>query len=145
MKVPHYLTFDSDFESGNLDLVIEISPTEYDLYMRSDSNLKGDSHWFYFTLLSEKDCIIKLNICNFSKSKCLYERGMRPYIKKGEQEWIQSGENIKFEIKPIRYDTFQSLRKFYRLSFEIRIKKNELTSFAYSIPYTYSKLLSYLK
>ena len=29
------------FESGNLDRVVMISPTEYDLYMRPDTNARG--------------------------------------------------------------------------------------------------------
>ena len=32
------LEFDAVFESGNLDKVVMVSPTEYDLYMRVDSN-----------------------------------------------------------------------------------------------------------
>lgn len=32
------LSFDSMFECGNLDRVVMVSPTEYDLYMRPDTN-----------------------------------------------------------------------------------------------------------
>jgi len=32
------LSFDSNFECGNLDRVVMTSPIEYDLYMRPDSN-----------------------------------------------------------------------------------------------------------
>ena len=35
------LEFDSMFECGNLDRVIMVSPTEYDLYMRPDTNTRG--------------------------------------------------------------------------------------------------------
>ena len=35
------LIFDSDFESGNLDLVIKTAQYEYDLYMRVDTNTRG--------------------------------------------------------------------------------------------------------
>ena len=35
------LQFDSAFECGNLDRVVMISPTEYDLYMRPDTNVRG--------------------------------------------------------------------------------------------------------
>ena len=35
------LRFDSMFESGNLDMVIEPKPWEYDLYMRVDTNTRG--------------------------------------------------------------------------------------------------------
>lgn len=36
-----HVIFDSDFESGNLDLVFEYTNNEYDLYLRIDSNTKG--------------------------------------------------------------------------------------------------------
>jgi hypothetical protein len=35
------LRFDSNFESGNLDMVIRTKPWEYDLYMRVDTNTRG--------------------------------------------------------------------------------------------------------
>ena len=35
------LLFDSLFECGNLDRVVMVSPNEYDLYMRPDTNSKG--------------------------------------------------------------------------------------------------------
>ena len=35
------LTFNSNFESGNLDLVVKTKENEYDLYMRVDTNTKG--------------------------------------------------------------------------------------------------------
>lgn len=33
--------FDSNFESGNLDMVVQVAPREFDLYMRVDSNTRG--------------------------------------------------------------------------------------------------------
>jgi cytosolic carboxypeptidase protein 2/3 len=44
------LTFDSTFESGNLDEVIKVGPWEYDLYMRVDTNTRGHHQWFYFSI-----------------------------------------------------------------------------------------------
>jgi len=35
------LLFDSNFESGNLDMVIKVKDFEYDLYMRVDTNTRG--------------------------------------------------------------------------------------------------------
>lgn len=35
------LIFDSNFESGNLDMVIKRKELEYDLFMRVDTNTKG--------------------------------------------------------------------------------------------------------
>ena len=35
------LSFDSTFESGNLDRVVMVTPKEYDLFMRLDTNSRG--------------------------------------------------------------------------------------------------------
>lgn len=44
------LIFDSNFESGNLDLVTKAGENDYDLYMRVDTNTRGHHQWFYFTV-----------------------------------------------------------------------------------------------
>lgn len=82
-----YLSFDSDFESGNLDFVIKRSPEEYDLFLRIDSNTKGHSQWYFFGVTlkglfssqSNKPQKIRLNIMNLSKHASLYKQGMKPY------------------------------------------------------------------
>jgi hypothetical protein len=40
-KFPLHPIFSSNFESGNLDVVIYIENLEYDLYMRVDTNTFG--------------------------------------------------------------------------------------------------------
>lgn len=69
------LTFNSDFESGNLDAVIQRGSNEFDLFMRVDSNTRGHTNWFYFTI-SNNDFIgsVRLSICNFRREKSLYQR-----------------------------------------------------------------------
>ena len=91
------IIFDSKFEGGNLDLVVQVGQDEYDLFMRVDSNTKGHLSWFNFKITnnsSNSSNIIKLNICNFTKGKCLYNKGMKPYIKVNNQDWVQSGSNV---------------------------------------------------
>jgi hypothetical protein len=62
------IIFDSKFESGNLDCVLEIQPYEYDLYMRIDSNTRGHNQWFYFSIENApKNTQMTFNICNFTK------------------------------------------------------------------------------
>ena len=54
-----------------------ISPNEYDLYMRPDTNSKGHHQWFYFKVTSKKALgAVKFNIVNFTKTHSLYETGM---------------------------------------------------------------------
>jgi hypothetical protein len=44
------LIFDSNFESGNLDMAIKVGEKEYDLYMRVDTNTRGHHQWFHFSV-----------------------------------------------------------------------------------------------
>lgn len=54
------LHFDSCFESGNLDVVIQRSYNEYDLYMRVDTNTRGHTNWYlimYLMSLSKSNSV----------------------------------------------------------------------------------------
>lgn len=73
LNLPDEILFNSCFESGNLDCVIKISDREFDLFLRIDSNTRGHLLWFYFSVKNQnKIGKITMNICNFSKSKTLY-------------------------------------------------------------------------
>lgn len=49
--------------------------------MRIDSNTSGHLQWFNFKVKNlQKLLKYKINICNFQKDKCLFTRGMKPYI-----------------------------------------------------------------
>ena len=62
------LVFDSSFESGNLDMAIQVDPREFDLYMRVDSNTRGHHQWFFFRVLNHGHLgTVKFNIVNFTK------------------------------------------------------------------------------
>lgn len=82
--------FDAEFQSGNLDLAIRVKKNEYDLFIRSDTNTRGHTNWFYFTVSNKENLgEITLNICNFGKPKNLYNKGMKPYTKLSNKEWSQ--------------------------------------------------------
>jgi len=85
------IDFDSAFESGNLDLVVKIKKDEYDCFMRSDTNTKGHTNWYYFKVCNRNQVgNVKFNICNMTKNKNLYTSGMKPYCKMNEDgEWTQ--------------------------------------------------------
>lgn len=115
------LSFDSMFESGNLDRVVMVSPHEYDLYMRPDTNTRGHHQWFYFKVTTKSNLgAVKFNIINFTKPRSLYEYGMKVCIcsvkdKEGELArrkakglpespldadtagWKRGGTDIKYE------------------------------------------------
>jgi hypothetical protein len=49
--------------------------------MRVDSNTRGHLQWYNFKVKNmKKGNIYTFNICNFSKGKSLYTRGMKPFI-----------------------------------------------------------------
>jgi hypothetical protein len=64
--------FDASFESGNLDCAVKVGEFEYDLFLRIDSNTRGYTQWYYFSISSRNRCSLKLNICNMSREKSLY-------------------------------------------------------------------------
>lgn len=62
------LIFNSCFESGNLDCVIKVTPSEYDLFLKIDSNTRGHALWFYFSVCNgAKTGKVTFNICNLNK------------------------------------------------------------------------------
>jgi hypothetical protein len=67
-------TFDSSFESGNLDLVIQSSEFDFNAYLRSDTNTKGYCNWFFFRFsrVSKQAASYRFNILNMYKRKTLY-------------------------------------------------------------------------
>lgn len=72
------LEFESKFESGNLDMAIQIRDMEYDIYMRVDSNTRGHHQWFNFIVSNHQvKGRVKFNIVNFTKNASLYHQGMR--------------------------------------------------------------------
>ncbi|CAD8050123.1 unnamed protein product [Paramecium sonneborni] len=128
------IQFNSNFESGNLDRVDQISNEEYNLFMRIDTNSIGHSNWFYFKTTNNEQKKIKFNICNFTKSQSLYLKGMKPYIlsKKGsEKHFTQQGEFVKY----------QSQGDLFVLSFVYYYEYvDDQVEFATLPPYTYSEL-----
>lgn len=64
------LVFDSNFESGNLDMVYKKSESDFQLFMRVDTNTRGHHQWFYFTVTfppAWNKRTAKFTVCNFTK------------------------------------------------------------------------------
>lgn len=79
------LVFDSQFESGNLDLAVKVKTREYDLFIRPDTNTTGNFQWFYFRVSNTmQDQCIRFNIRNLSRCNPLYEQGFAPYVNEGQ-------------------------------------------------------------
>lgn len=81
LDLKNELRFDSCFEGGNLDCVIKVTPNEYDLFLRIDSNTRGHAFWFYFNICNGKKLgRYVFRICNVNKNNSLFEQGMRPFV-----------------------------------------------------------------
>ena len=86
------LTFDSMFESGNLDVAVQVQPEEFNLYLKADTNTRGYCNWFFFkvTRKAEKSAIkfkrkkYMFNILNMYKKKTLFKKDAKPLACKKE-------------------------------------------------------------
>lgn len=73
------LSFDSNFESGNLDSVyLHNGIDQYNLLLKVDTNTKGQTHWFYFKVQNwYPGQVVILNILNLVRDlSAFYEKGM---------------------------------------------------------------------
>jgi hypothetical protein len=91
----HTLTFDSEFESGNLLRAVQKGDATYDLCLRSDLHTVGHTQWFYFAVANTHPAElvrqselgvqvppvrVRFNIINFTKPDSLFNIGMRPVV-----------------------------------------------------------------
>lgn len=126
------LRFDSNFESGNLDMVIQTKENEYDLFMRVDTNTRGHHQWFYFSVEYKGthmcDRKIKFNMCNFTKPTSLYSAGMKICIARRSQDynWHRAGEKITYgKSHHVRRSLTDPnyVRYYYKMSFTYNFGK----------------------
>ncbi|KAL4436239.1 hypothetical protein ABPG74_015830 [Tetrahymena malaccensis] len=151
LKYKHTLRIDSSFESGNLFAAYQIGPKEYDLVLQNDTNSKGNTQWFFFSVQgTQKNQIVRFNIINLMKNDSLFNYGMRPVVfskKKNEQEqqgWFRGGFNISYFKNQILRES-QEKKTYYTLQFSYKFENNNDTVyFAHCYPYTYTDLNNYL-
>ncbi len=80
-RVQQYLWFDSAFECANLHKVIAVSPTEYELYLSSDTNAANRTQWFYFLVSNtKKDVAVRFTLMNQTKAPYFFNEGMKPLV-----------------------------------------------------------------
>jgi hypothetical protein len=149
------LIFDSNFESGNLDMAFKTADLAYDLYMRVDTNTRGHHQWFYFSVTfppSFNRKTVQFTVCNFTKETSLYNHGMRIAIAKKSQDylWFKAGEDIQYKRSNIirKQNAEGFLQYYYSMKFKYTFEaksKTDTVCFAYCYPYTVSKLFRFLK
>ena len=165
----HSLTFDAEFESGNLHRAVQRGEREYDLCLRCDVHTPGHTQWFYFAvantfppdLLAAHDDgksvtppKYRFNILNLTKPDSLFNQGMRPVLyscrdaKAKGTGWVRSGSNISYYNNPfVRGNAAgEGASCYFSLSFTLELTNPRDTYLiAYSYPYTYTDNKSHIQ
>ena len=81
-----------------LFIIIRVGESEFDIYMRMDTNTNGHRQWFYFSVKNLLPGPIKFNVYRFKKKFSLFQRGMKPYIRslKSKDAWKPGGTKIVY-------------------------------------------------
>ena len=146
---PDSLTFDSRFESGNLAKAVRVRENVYDLYLSYDTETKGHTQWFYFSISNGAVGTFTFNIVNLLKFDSLYNEGLLPAVRseKSGNEWYRGGFAVTY------YENEQKRagahRKTYTLTFMFSfLHASDTVFFAHCVPYTFTDLnkhLSFIK
>lgn len=169
-----YLGFDSSFECANLCKVVAISPTEYELYLSSDTNSHNRTQWFYFLVTNtHRNVTVKFTLMNQTKSPHFYKVGMTPLVfsEKDNQtiyiSWAAKTDNLylsKPHVQPgkahgnrhicVGHEPKNCVHDtgvndvpscYHTLSFTHTFKYDgDRVYFAFGKPYGFSMLLKYL-
>ena len=159
----HSASFNSEFECGNIQTVIQRGERVYDMCLRPDVHTPGHTQWFYFSVSNVHNStvtsranlglpvnkIVKLqfNIINFTKPDSSFNSGMKPVFysmqdatKKGIG-WVRRGSEISYTAN--EYQRFnaagEGMECYFTLSFCLEFKNVDDTCLiAYSYPYSYS-------
>lgn len=148
------LTFDSRFESGNLKAAYRTADSEYTLVLEADAGSQDFTQWYYFSVATKGPAEVTFRIVNFVKETSLYSDGMQPLVRSKRREmivgerWMREGRDISYtrsgEMRRKASDTGE-VQYFYVLSFTYAFEFwYDTVYFAYSYPYTYTDLGTYL-
>jgi hypothetical protein len=159
----HSLTFNSEFECGNIQCAIQRGERLYDLCLRPDVHTPGHTQWFYFAVSNihssnvtgranlglpvNKIVKIQFNIINFTKPDSSFNSGMRPVFysmqdaaKKGVG-WVRQGADISYTANEHQRlnAAGEGVECYFTLSFSLEFKNIDDTCLvAYSYPYSYT-------
>lgn len=143
------IIFDSNFDSGNLLSVNQITENNYEVFICADcefnQNIKSKKIlyrvWFYFSIEAiRKNFKVAITITNLSKLlKKILSEGYTPVAKYGNDDKFERIDKLKnnfsYEEKEVGID----------LTFTLELKKNEKVFLSFSYPYSYSEITQYVK
>lgn len=90
------ISFDSNFESGNLAYVQTSNNTNFYITTQKDEGIDGGStRWFYFKISNVKDKQINLNFTNTDVTKAMYSYDNKTFVRFNNQETFGNGVFIK--------------------------------------------------
>ncbi|RHZ16080.1 hypothetical protein DYB37_011619, partial [Aphanomyces astaci] len=143
------LTFDSEFDSGNLLRAVQIADTEYDLILRPDLHTQGYTQWFYFAVANtEPDVAYTFHIVNLHKPDSLFRTGLQPVVYSVQDAtcravgWTHAGSNVCYFANPYKQPSpvprpCTDQLTFFTLSFTLTFPHaHDTTLVAHSYPYT---------
>ena len=95
------IIFDSKFESGNLRMAIKLNSeiaNEYDLIIRKDYNYEKNYSWFFFSIESDRETDIKLNLLNLTKKKIMFDEKekIRILVYNKNDKWTRNTYNVQY-------------------------------------------------
>ena len=127
-------------------MAFKLSDEEYDLLLQNDINTKGHTQWYYFSVSNTRANLkVKFNITNLCKSGSLYNLGMKVLIRSQTNDtYFRGGEDISYYSNGIKKN--KKGKSYYTMTFTYTFERDDDTVFfAYSMPYTFSYLMNYLK
>ena len=147
------LTFDSNFDSGNMASVEKKSQSNFEIVPASDCQdlgIKTESFrvWFYFSISNDLNNLnLKLSIKNLSLFlKETFSKGHIPaYHVDGENEGALYDRKWSRLSKKENNFVFEEEATGIKLSFTFALKASEKVYFAFSFPWSYQDNLNYIK
>ncbi|KAI8851960.1 hypothetical protein BC829DRAFT_385622 [Chytridium lagenaria] len=139
----YILLFESKFESGNLQLAIKASDSEYDLILQTDIGSAPGKHnqWFYFSVTNMVvNQPYKFNIINMSKGHSQFAEGMQPVVYSVcNKVWRRGGDAVCF------YNTDRHVQRIlHSLLRYLFSAPRDILYVAYHYPYTVTDLSRFL-
>ncbi|KAM4573445.1 cytosolic carboxypeptidase 2 [Odontesthes bonariensis] len=149
------LEFESRFESGNLQRVLQVGVYDYELTLCTDMYTVKHTQWFYFRVRNMKAGVTyRFTITNLMKSSSLYSQGMRPllYSERAAEEnavgWQRTGSNIRYyrNCSQNANESNSDTITVHSLTWTLQFPYDSDTCYlAHCYPYTYSHLQRYLR
>lgn len=115
-----------------------ITENEYDLFVRPDTCNPRARFWFHFSVENvQNEQRVVFNVCNLSRTRCLFQRGMTPVVR--------STSRPKWQRMPSNYCYFyrspeHSDNVVLSFTFAFDIEERERYTFALCFPYSFSRI-----